>query len=72
MAMLIIDRLEGEYAVCEESESEIVRKIPKVLLPSGIREGDCLVEENGGWKINAVETLHRRKEAQELLDKLYS
>ncbi|MEG2074743.1 MAG: DUF3006 domain-containing protein [Angelakisella sp.] len=70
--MLIVDRLEGEYAVCEDSENEKQKKIPKVMLPSGVREGDCLILENGDWKVNAVETLRRRKEAQELLDKLYS
>lgn len=70
--MLIVDRLVGEYAVCEESEDETLHKIPKVLLPGGIREGDCLVEEGGQWKLNAVETLRRRKEAQTLLDQLYS
>ncbi|MEG0853395.1 MAG: DUF3006 domain-containing protein [Angelakisella sp.] len=70
--MLIIDRLEGEYAVCEDSENEQQKKIPKVLLPSGVREGDCLIDEGGQWKINAAETLRRRKEAQKLLDKLYS
>ena len=40
--MLIIDRFEGEYAVCEE-ESGSFRKLPKVFLPAGSREGDCLV-----------------------------
>lgn len=70
--MLVVDRLEGEYAVCEDSESEKMSKIPKVMLPNGVREGDCLVNEGGLWKINAAETLRRRKEAQALLDRLYS
>lgn len=70
--MLIIDRLEGEYAVCEDSESGSQKKLPKVLLPQGVREGDCLVEEAGQWKIDAMETLRRRKESQDLLNRLYS
>ena len=37
--MIIIDRFEGEYAVCEE-ESGGFTKIPKVFLPGGCREGD--------------------------------
>lgn len=70
--MLIIDRFEGEYAVCEDGEEGQFKKLPKVLLPGGVREGDCLVSEDGVWKLDAAETLRRRKAAQELLDKLYN
>ena len=70
--MLIIDRLEGEYAVCENPETETFVHLPKVLLPRGVGEGDCLVEGPEGWKLDAAETLRRRKAAQELLDNLYN
>lgn len=70
--MLIIDRFEGEYAVCEESETERQKRLPRVLLPQGVREGDCLVPAGDGYTIDAAETLRRRKAAQELLNRLYS
>lgn len=70
--MLVIDRLEGEYAVCEDSETMEQRKLPKVLLPGGVREGDCIVQAEGVWKVDAAETIRRRKEAQELLNQLYN
>lgn len=69
--MLIIDRFEGEYAVCEDQDTLNAKKLPRVLLPQGTREGDCLVLEAGEWKLNAAETLRRRKEAQESLNMLY-
>ncbi|MEG1875748.1 MAG: DUF3006 domain-containing protein [Angelakisella sp.] len=70
--MVIIDRFEGEYAVCEQQPNGDFCKIPKVLLPRGVGEGDCLNEGEGGWVIDAAETLRRRKQAQELLHNLYS
>lgn len=70
--MLSIDRFEGEYAVCEEDGTERQRKLPKVLLPQGAREGDCIAEEAGEWHIDVAETLRRRKHNQELLSKLYN
>lgn len=69
--MLIVDRLEGEYAVCENPETQQYSKLPKVLLPQGLREGDCLLETPEGWKLDAAETLRRRRAAQALLDQLY-
>lgn len=69
--MLIIDRFEGEYAVCEEQGGGF-KKIPKVFLPAGSREGDCLVPLPGGqWQVDRAATAERRKKIQELLGDLY-
>ena len=70
--MLIIDRFEGEYAVCEE-ESGSFRKLPKVFLPAGSREGDCLVLLPGGaWQVDRAATAQRRQEIRRMLEDLYS
>lgn len=69
--MLIVDRFEGEYAVCEDSETQRTHNIPKVLLPKGLREGDCVREVAGEYVIDGAETLRRRQKAKELLEKLY-
>ena len=70
--MLIIDRFEGEYAVCEENAEGKFRRIPKVLLPTGVREGDCLIPApDGEYRIDAAETLRRRAEIKRRLDNLY-
>lgn len=69
--MIIIDRFEGEYAVCEE-ESGGFTKIPKVFLPGGCREGDCLAPRpGGGWQVDRAATARRRQQARELLGNLY-
>lgn len=70
--MVIIDRFEGEYAVCEE-ENGGFRKIPKVFLPAGSREGDCLVLGIGGeWQVDRAATAQRRQKTLELMGRLYS
>lgn len=69
--MIIIDRFEGEYAVCEE-ESGGFQKIPKVFLPGGCREGDCLTSRpDGSWQVDRAATAQRRKQMQQLLGDLY-
>lgn len=69
--MLIIDRFEGEYAVCEEEDGRFT-KLPKVFLPGGCREGDCLVPLPGGaWQVDRAATAQRRKRIQEMLGDLY-
>ena len=69
--MLIVDRFEGEYAVCEDSETLRTRNIPKVLLPKGLQEGDCILQQGDNYVIDGAETLRRRQKARELLEKLY-
>ena len=73
--MVIVDRFEGEYAVCEfseEGQDEVYRNIPRVLLPRDTREGDCLAQDGeGNWIIDRVLTAQRRKAIQERLANLY-
>lgn len=76
MTTTIVDRFEGEYAVCEEStqgKEPVFRKLPRVLLPKGIREGDCLVQNSAGdWMVDRGQTLARRKSINRRLQDLYS
>lgn len=70
--MIVIDRFEGEYAVCEE-EGGSFRKIPKVFLPAGSREGDCLAPApDGSWQVDRAATARRRQKTLELLGRLYN
>ncbi len=71
--MLIIDRFEGEYAVCEDSETEKCRQIPRVFLPRGAKDGDCLISDgHGGYLIDGQATLQRRARIQAMLEDLYN
>ena len=73
--LTIVDRFEGEYAVCEQSEEEQeprFLKIPRVLLPGGVQEGDCLTQDpDGSWSVDRAQTLARRKDIRRRLMNLY-
>ena len=70
--MLIIDRFEGEYAVCEDAETQKIRRLPKVFLPHGIREGDCIRPTGDGrYQVDAQETMRRRAQVRRRLEELY-
>ena len=66
---LIIDRFEGEYAVCEAEDE--MRNIAKIFLPKNASEGDVLVEKNGEYTIDYSETERRRKAVRDLQNKLF-
>lgn len=57
--MLIVDRIEGELAVCERQDRTMA-VIPLAELPPGLREGDCLRETGDGYAVDAEETARRR------------
>jgi hypothetical protein len=44
MKKFIIDRFEGNYAVCEMEDKSFI-SIPKYKLPLDCREGDCLLQD---------------------------
>jgi len=67
--MISIDRIEGAVAVCER-EDRTMAQIPLSRLPSGVKEGDCLMEVNGHFVVDAQETQRRREEVLSLHAKL--
>lgn len=43
MKQAVIDRFEGDVAVCEDCETGLVNlNLPRDRLPEGAKEGDCL------------------------------
>lgn len=69
--MLIIDRFESKYAICEDDDRKLFA-IPRDEVPQGAKEGDCLViTEEGGLAIDAAETEARRKKNAELQRRLF-
>ena len=65
MKTLIIDRIEGEMAVCEISVGNFA-DIPVSALPDGIKEGDVI-----NISVNEAETEKRKKNINSLLNKLF-
>lgn len=65
----IIDRFEGALAVIEINNITI--DVPRSKLPSNVKEGDVLIVENDTYTIDKNETDKRRREIQNLMDKLF-
>jgi len=64
--MLIIDRFENGYAICEGEDAKMFA-IPRNELPTGAKTGDCLrITEEGGLEIDAETTNSRRKNNADL------
>lgn len=66
--MLVVDRLENGYAICENG-SEMLR-IPLSHIDGSVKEGDVLLKENGVYAVNAGATEHRRLLAAQKLKRL--
>ncbi|GLV67158.1 hypothetical protein Bmyc01_58270 [Bacillus mycoides] len=65
----IIDRFEGELAVIEMKSITI--DVPRSKLPSSAKEGDVLIIEDDKYTIDKKETDKRKREIQNLIDKLF-
>ena len=67
--MLIIDRFEDDYAVCEKDGASLVR-IARCYLPAGVYEGCVLIEKNGAYSIDSALSRSRKTEAENKVDRL--
>ncbi len=63
---VVIDRFEGQIAVCERPDRTMMN-IPRSKLPDGAAEGDVLVIEGDAIRIDPAATAQRRRKAEELL-----
>lgn len=61
-AIYVIDRFEGNYAVCENRETQEMKNINIYELPENIKEGDVLKYENGEYilDIDLKQTIEER------------
>lgn len=71
MQRCIIDRLEGDIAVCELEDGSMV-DTPLSSLPEGVREGDCLVRVDGLWHIDSERTATRKTRIAKLAESLFA
>lgn len=71
METLIIDRFEGDLAVCEREDCSMVA-IEKSRLPKGVRPGNILkIENDGTIRLNAEEELRRREMIYKMQESLF-
>jgi len=69
--MCIVDRIEGDYIVCEVDGKEMLN-IPKSAVDGTVREGDVLVCEKGTYKKDDHLTSERAKRISELTADFWS
>ncbi|MDP4180228.1 MAG: DUF3006 domain-containing protein [Bacillota bacterium] len=67
---VIIDRFEGDYALCETESKEIIN-IKRNLIPPDSKEGDVLIIKNNVITIDKSGTNKRKKEIDKLIDDLW-
>lgn len=70
MVKLIIDRFEGDYAVCEDENKNIV-SVLKAKLPKYAEEGSALEITDGFITVDQKETACRKKIIKEKMDGLW-
>ena len=68
---VIIDRFEGNFAVCEKEDRQMV-DIKKSKIPTTAKEGDVLNIDKDMITIDSVETEKRKKEIEELTKDLWN
>ena len=70
MKLYILDRIEGDFALLEDSDTGKMNPVPLGQLPAPLQEGDCLVEENGTFQVDPERTRQRREEVLQRLKRL--
>lgn len=71
MRKYIVDRFEGDYAVCEAEDKSIIN-IKRHKIPKETKEGDYLVEkDDGSFYIDIEATEERKQHIRRKLDSLF-
>ena len=71
MKVLTVDRLEGNYVICEDGEKRFFA-IEKEEAPADVKEGDVLrIGDDGELTIDREETERRKKRVRERQSKLW-
>ncbi len=67
---VIIDRFEGDFAVCEKPDRSMI-KILKSKLPTQAKEGDVVIIEGDRIRIDPAETAKRRQAAEDMMKDIW-
>lgn len=66
-----IDRFEGDFAICENKETNEMININKSLLPSNCKEEDIIKLENGVYIIDKATTNAEQEEIKNMVNNLF-
>ena len=70
MQKLTIDRFEGDIAVLELEDGELI-DVARDQLPEEAMEGDILLFDGKDYTVAVDETAERRKQIEKLMDQLW-
>ena len=68
---VVVDRFEGEFAVCQEISTKRMTDIPKSRLPAGTREESVLEIDGAQVLLDQTETADRLSRIKKLMDELW-
>lgn len=67
-----IDRFEGDFAICENKQTNEMVNIEKSLLPNNSKEGDIIKLENGIYVLDVQSTNKEQEEVKNLVNNLFN
>lgn len=70
MKKVIIDRFEGDFAVCEDENRRMIN-IEKWRLPADAKEGCVLIINEDGIDVDYAETMARKDKIRRMMDSLF-
>ena len=71
MKLLSVDRMEGNYVICEDDEKKLFA-IDVSELPKHVKEGDVIrIKDSGDISMDEEETARRRKNVKRKQDSIW-
>ena len=67
---VIVDRIEGEYAICEQENRRMI-DIPLKDIPFKVKEGDVFEINGDTYKFEAEEAKKRKKNIEDMTKGLW-
>ena len=67
---LVLDRYEGNYAICENRNTGKILEIPKSYISKQAKDGDILKFRHGIYQINFKETRKQKEDMKKLLESI--
>lgn len=68
--ILVIDRFEGDFAVCEKDDKTMAN-IEKIKLPFNVKEGDVIVVKGNEITLDIMETKKRKSKIDKMTKDLW-
>lgn len=65
-----VDRVEGEYAICEQENRQMI-DIPLKDIPFIVKEGDVIEINGSTYQFNAEETKRRKRQIEDMTKGLW-